>query len=45
MYINTVAFNTGSISTAGNPVRYAITQNFYSRFTDTMNLYESAHGE
>ncbi|XP_039501343.2 UDP-glucosyltransferase 2 [Drosophila santomea] len=42
MYINTVGFYTGSISTAGNPVSYAITPNFYSRFTDTMNLYERA---
>lgn len=40
MYINTVGFYTGSISTAGNPGSYAITPNFYSRFTDTMSLYE-----
>ncbi|XP_052842639.1 UDP-glucuronosyltransferase 2C1 isoform X1 [Drosophila gunungcola] len=42
MYINTVGFYTGSLSTAGNPVSYAITPNFYSRFTDTMSLYERA---
>nr|XP_044248698.1 UDP-glycosyltransferase UGT5 isoform X3 [Drosophila takahashii] len=42
MYINTVGFYTGSISTAGNPVSYAITPNFYSRFTDTMSIYERA---
>lgn len=42
MYINTVGFYTGSLSLAGNPVSYAITPNFYSRFTDNMSLYERA---
>ncbi|XP_034141223.1 UDP-glucuronosyltransferase 2C1 isoform X2 [Drosophila guanche] len=42
MYINTVGFYTGSLSVAGNPISYAITPNFYSRFTDTMSLYERA---
>ncbi|EDV38206.1 uncharacterized protein Dana_GF11027 [Drosophila ananassae] len=42
MYINTVGFYTGSLSVAGNPGSYAITPNFYSRFTDTMSLYERA---
>ncbi|KAH8284233.1 hypothetical protein KR054_002704 [Drosophila jambulina] len=42
MYINTVGFYTGSLSIAGNPVSYAVTPNFYSRFTDTMNIYNRA---
>ncbi|KAH8272628.1 hypothetical protein KR018_010603, partial [Drosophila ironensis] len=42
MFINTVGFYTGSLSVSGNPVSYATTPNFYSRFTDTMNLYERA---
>ncbi|XP_002061112.3 2-hydroxyacylsphingosine 1-beta-galactosyltransferase [Drosophila willistoni] len=42
MYINTVGFYTGSLSVAGNPISYAITPNFYSRFTDNMSLYERA---
>ncbi|XP_041450335.1 UDP-glucosyltransferase 2 isoform X2 [Drosophila obscura] len=42
MYINTVGFYTGSLSVAGNPISYAITPNFFSRFTDTMSLYERA---
>lgn len=42
MYINTVGFYTGSLSVAGNPGSYAITPNFYSRFTDSMSLYERA---
>ncbi|KAH8372698.1 hypothetical protein KR009_003055, partial [Drosophila setifemur] len=42
MFMNTVGFYTGSLSIAGNPASYAITPNFYSRFTDTMSLYERA---
>ncbi|XP_030384691.1 UDP-glucuronosyltransferase 2C1 [Scaptodrosophila lebanonensis] len=40
MYINTVGFYMGSLSLAGNPASYAITPNFYSKYTDTMTLYE-----
>lgn len=42
MYMNTVGFYMGSLTVAGNPASYAITPNFYSRFTDTMTLYERA---
>lgn len=40
MYINTVGFYTGSLARAGNPGSFAITPNFYTSFTDTMNLVE-----
>ncbi|KAI9583256.1 UDP-glucosyltransferase 2 [Glossina fuscipes] len=42
MYINTVGFYTGSIAKSGNPGSYAITPNFYTSFTDNMNLFERA---
>lgn len=42
MYINTVGFYTGSIMKSGNPGSYAITPNFYTSFTDNMNLFERA---
>ncbi|XP_055920237.1 UDP-glucosyltransferase 2 isoform X2 [Eupeodes corollae] len=42
MYMNTVGFYTGSLSVAGNPGSYAITPNFYTAFTDNMNLIERA---
>ncbi|XP_073845753.1 UDP-glycosyltransferase family 50 member B3 isoform X2 [Musca autumnalis] len=42
MYINTVGFYTGSLSISGNPGSYAVTPNFYTTFTDNMNLLERA---
>lgn len=42
MYMNTVGFYTGSLSVSGNPGSYAVTPNFYSTFTDNMNLVERA---
>ncbi|XP_058981803.1 2-hydroxyacylsphingosine 1-beta-galactosyltransferase [Musca domestica] len=42
MYMNTVGFYTGSLSISGNPGSYAVTPNFYTTFTDNMNLLERA---
>ncbi|XP_037942189.1 UDP-glucuronosyltransferase 2C1-like [Teleopsis dalmanni] len=42
MYMNTVGFYTGSLAKSGNPGSYAVTPNFYSSFTDNMNLLERA---
>lgn len=40
MYMNTVGFFTGSLAKSGNPGSYAVTPNFYSAFSDNMNLLE-----
>lgn len=42
MYINTVAFYTGSLSLAGNPAPYSVTPVFYSTFTDNMTMMQRA---
>lgn len=42
MYMNTVGFYTGSLSISGNPISYAVTPNFYTSFTDDMNLIQRA---
>lgn len=42
MYINTVGFHVGSMSTAGNPNPFSVTPAFFSSFTDTMNLFQRA---
>ncbi|TMW45600.1 hypothetical protein DOY81_009321, partial [Sarcophaga bullata] len=42
MYMNTVGFYTGSLAKSGNPGSYAVTPNFYTGFTDNMNLLERA---
>uniref|UniRef100_A0A1I8NYU4 UDP-glucuronosyltransferase n=1 Tax=Stomoxys calcitrans TaxID=35570 RepID=A0A1I8NYU4_STOCA len=42
MYINTVGFYTGSLSNSGNPGSFSVTPNFYSSFTDNMNILERA---
>ncbi|XP_017468663.1 PREDICTED: 2-hydroxyacylsphingosine 1-beta-galactosyltransferase [Rhagoletis zephyria] len=42
MYMNTVGFYTGSLAKSGSPASYAITPNFYTSFTDTMNLIQRA---
>lgn len=39
MYINTVAFYTGSLSLAGNPNPYSVTPFFGLPYTDSMSLY------
>lgn len=40
MYMNTVAFYTGSITLAGSPAPYSMTPFISKAFTDSMNLYE-----
>ncbi|XP_075168451.1 UDP-glycosyltransferase family 50 member B3 [Haematobia irritans] len=42
MYMNTVGFYTGSLSVSGNPAPLSITPNFYTTFTDSMNVLERA---
>lgn len=40
MYINTVAFYTGSLSLAGNPTPYSVTPFLALPYTDSMNLLQ-----
>jgi hypothetical protein len=40
MYLNTVGFYTGSVSTAGSPTPYSITPNFALALTDDMNFLQ-----
>lgn len=40
MYMNTVAFYTGSITLAGSPAPYSVTPFVAKPYTDAMNLYE-----
>jgi hypothetical protein len=40
MYMNTVAFFTGSLALAGNPAPYSVTPVFFRASTDNMNLYQ-----
>lgn len=42
MYMNTVGFYTGSMAKSGNPGAFSVTPNFYSSFTDTMNIWQRA---
>lgn len=42
MYLNTVAFYTGSLSAAGNPAPYSVTPFFARSFSDTMTVLERA---
>ncbi|KAH8311526.1 hypothetical protein KR044_006711 [Drosophila immigrans] len=40
MYINTVAFYTGSLSLAGNPVAYAVTPHVFASWTLPMHIVQ-----
>lgn len=40
MYMNTVAFYTGSITLSGSPAPYSVTPFVAKPYTDSMNLYE-----